>query len=234
LLFISGYFMRQQNTKLKVNLSEANKLNVALSDTIKQRYNEYNELVSEKKTLQTTIKKLESENITLNAEQKELLSRIKTLNKDKKVIAAALVETRIRLDSILNIDIIGVVEEKDSALMFSGKSKYINYGITVNNVKPLMNLTPTLQFDSLSLYNKQFIEFHWDKDKKNDYPISFSISNSNPYFTTSNIESYAIPELQKQEIDPSFWGKTKKWFKNNYDKPIYFTLGVGTAYILFK
>ena len=71
-----------------------------------------------------------------------------------------------------------------------------------------------MKFNKFELPNKQFVNFFWG-DKKKDYPISFSVSNSNDYFKTVNIDSYAIPQLQKDVVNPSAWGKITAWIKKS-------------------
>jgi hypothetical protein len=91
-----------------------------------------------------------------------------------------------------------------------------------------------LFIDSLNLYNKQFIEFHWLNERKDGYPVSFTVRNSNPYFKTYDIESYIIPEVQKSQLKPNIWQKTGNFYRKNR---VPFAVGVGAGiltYIILK
>ena len=74
-----------------------------------------------------------------------------------------------------------------------------NWEQNLGYYKTIPELRPLLTISNFKIPNKQFVEFHWEDDKTT--PIAFSVTNSNPLFITNNIESYAIPELIKEEID---------------------------------
>lgn len=231
LLFFISYCFQMKNKDLKHEMKESIKLRNALTDTITHYVNDIGEHVAEKKTLQASIAFFENENIILSNSQKNLFDRINKLENDKNIIAAALVESKIiikNLEDSLNVvyDVVG------DDIKFMGKNDHFRFGITVKNVKPLLNFTPKILFDSLYLYNEQFIDFQWDNDKKLNYPISFSISNSNPYFRVNNVESYAIPELDKNSVKPTNWIKFKNWAKNNWSNGLIFGVGVGFGYLM--
>ena len=102
----------------------------------------------------------------------------------------------------------------------------------VDNVEPYQNNIPTLTFEKFELNNTQFIEFHWKSEPKNGYPVSFSVSNSNKYFQTYDIESYTIPEIKKSELKPTFWQKLGKTLKSSSGDLIIFGAGLGTGLLI--
>jgi hypothetical protein len=97
---------------------------------------------------------------------------------------------------------------------------------------------PSLLFRHLEIPNEQFVDFHWKNEKKKGYPISFSISNSNKYIKTTNVESYAIPSLNKLNINPNGWQKFGNFMIKNGKTVIYIgiggAIGAGTVYLLMK
>ena len=216
------------------------KLKNALLDTITNYRNEKKEWVAEKLTIQITVKDLEKMNSQLTIYQKELLVRIKEVNKKNDIISAALILSQLKIDSLLlrGEPIIDTVNKK---IIFKGNynenKKEMNYSFTVGNAIPSSKLTkPTLTIDSLSFENKQFVSFQW-KDEKGK-PVSFSISNSNDFFKTVNIDSYAIPELNKDQIKPSFWQKVGNFFTGSGNTLLTFgaggIVGATTLYLLTK
>lgn len=230
LIFGISYLLMNMNKKHNFELDTANKLTIALTDTAIKYQNSYNEIVTEKKTLQTSVENLQSENIALSDSKRELMNRVEKLKKDKNVINAALIESRVRITNLY--DSLNLITTVDSnGIYFNGNSKYLNYNISVLNAVPRFGYKPKLRIDSLNLLNKQMIDFSWG-EKDEGYPVSFSVSNSNPYFETYNIESYAIPELNKKDIDPTAWGKIKKWMGNNWQNGLYFGAGAALMYIV--
>ena len=65
------------------------------------------------------------------------------------------------------------------------------------------------------------------------YPIGFSVTNTNPLFETVNIDSYAIPELQKTDLTPTNWNKFTNFFKTNGKYIVAFGIAVAGGSILF-
>lgn len=241
LLLIGGGMLKIQNNRIK-NLknkyqSEV-KLKNALIDSVDFYVNVYGEVVAEKLTLQTTIKELEKINENLTASQRELLARVKISDKENKVITAALIEAKVIIDSLMGSGWV-VVNPEDSTINFTDTTEFLLYDITIGNAfASTPKKDPTIMFNHFSIPNKQFIEFHWKDDKKEGYPIEFSVSNSNKYFKTYNINSYAIPELQKEVINPTGWQKVGQWFTKN-GKIVGFVaggvvIGAGGTYLLMK
>ena len=186
-------------------------------------------------TIQADNALLKSAKDQLTKDQKELLARVKDANKKNVLITAALIKTQIKLDSVLN----GTAVVDDSAktvTFYSNKADTnINYELKAVDVKRSdINKMPTLKFVKFEMSNTSFVKFQWDKKSRTDYPVSFSVSNSNKYFTTANIESYAIPELQKDLVKPSFWNKLGTGIKTSGKYGIGIGIGVGLGYLLFK
>lgn len=222
-IFGGGWKLFQNRVdKLENKLESEVKIKNALLDTITTYKNKQGELVSEKLTLQADLKYLKDMNGQLSASQRELLKRIESIEKTNTVIAAALIETNVKLDNIGAI----VGESDDSSLLFKKKTDDIDFIIRANYSKALNPIIkPTLVFEKFELYNKSLVEFHWkDDSKKEGYPIAFSVSNSNQYFKTANISSYAIPGLDKEIIDPTGWEKFVSWSKKS--KNFIITVGV--------
>lgn len=228
LLMIVGFsiYRIQQNkiNDLKDKYQTEVKLKNALIDSVGHYKNIYNEVVAEKLTIQESIKNLEKMYSQLNSSQKELIDRIKDVEKNGSIIAAALIQTNVEIGKLRPPTVV----VNDSSIVFSDSTKNLDYDIVIGHVKPInIGLTPTLTFNKFELKNKQFIEFHWKDDKKLGYPISFSISNSNDYFKTYDINSYAIPKLKKTDLDPNGWNKFINWGKRNGKTLMYIGIGAG-------
>jgi hypothetical protein len=218
------YFQRQRIISINDKYETHIALEKALHDSIRFYQNKEKEWVAEKLTIQESIKNLEKINDRLNSSQKELLSRIKEIEKNSSIIVAALIETNVKIDKLKPSTVI----VNDSNVVFIDSTENLKYNIEVGHVKPInIGITPTLTFNKFDLPNKQFIEFHWKNDKKLGYPIAFSVSNSNKYFKTVNIESYAIPNLKKKDVDPNGWNRFAKWMKEK--NKVILTLGIGVV-----
>jgi len=241
LMVFGGIVFNAQRNKIKEwkqkHLTEV-KLNKALNDSVSYYQNAWGEEVAEKLTIQATVKQLENRNDELTASQKELLARVKEAEEDNSIITAALIEARVLIDSLKGT---GPVSVTDTTVTFSSAdtAKHFQYEIKIGEVRPLNKLVePTILFKKLEFPNKQFVEFHWKDNKKEGYPIEFSVSNSNPYYKTYNINSYAIPELQKEVINPTGWQKVGIWFKRNGKIVGYVAggvvVGAGGTYLLMQ
>jgi len=218
------YFQRLKINKTNEKyLTEVNLKN-ALLDSIHYYQNKEKEWVAERLTIQVSIKNLEKINGQLSASQKELLVRIKEVQKKNDIIVAALIETNVKIGELKP----STVDIKDSSIIFGDSTKNLKYNIEIGHVKPInIGVMPTLTFNKFELPNSQFIEFHWKNDRKKGYPITFSVSNSNDYFKTTNIDSYAIPKLRKKDINPNAWDRFTKWTKSN--GKIILSVGIGAA-----
>jgi len=241
LLLVGGGIFKIQNNRIKEwkdkHQTEV-KLRNALIDSVDYYQNELGETVAEKLTLQTTVKNLETLNDELTASQQELLRRVKAADKENKVIAAALIEAEALIDSLMGDGWV-VVNPEDSTINFTDTTEFLLYDITIGNAfasSPTKD--PTILFNHFSMPNKLFVDFQWKEDKKEGFPITLSVSNSNPYYKTNDINSYIIPEIQKEVLNPTGWQKVGKWFVRN-GKIIGFVaggiaIGAGGTYILMQ
>lgn len=227
---------------LKEKLETEVKLKNALIDNVTYYQNKEKEWVAEKLVIQTSIKNLEQMNKQLTVSQKELLDRIKETNKKNDIIAAALIQTQVKIDSLLHKGQT-IIDTTGKKITFSDLhkdgNKEVRYSFTVGHVLPApSDATPTLFIDSLYFPNKQFVQFFWKNDKKNGYPVSFSVSNSNDYFKTVNIDSFTIPKISKEILNPNGWQKIENFFIRSGNSLIYIgiggIIGAGTAFYLLK
>lgn len=225
LLVLGLLFYINKVNKLEGKVESEIKLRTALLDTVTYHKNKFNEMVAEKLTLQTTIKELSKMNGQLTTDQKTLLVRVKQIEKENSLIAAALIRSKVKIDSLQKSNVF--INVKDSSLTFTPVDKTnIDYEIMVLHVSAYTKIKPELKFNKLEFSNVQIVDFHWKDNRKEGHPVSFSVSNSNPYFSTTNIESYAIPELTP-DIKPTFWQKLNKGI-GKVGKPVIF-IGVGAA-----
>lgn len=222
---IGGTWLTNRNKRLVEEVRTEVNLKNALQDSINYYQNKEGEWVAEKLTLQADVKTLEDENLNLTENQKELMSKVKNLQKDKDVIAAALVEQEAMIEELSQFATDVEIDTGSQAhtVHFVMDSDSLKYQINVSNVTVLPELKPKLTIANLRIPNKQFVEFHWEDGKTT--PVAFSVTNSNPLFITNNIDSYAIPELVKEEIDPTGWQKFKAWIKKNGERVGTFIVG---------
>lgn len=233
LILGAGYHFNKISEKNSKILEKEN-LSKALTDSVHHYKNKQGEWVAEKLTLQSSIKDLGDKNLTLTSNQKDLIKAVEAINKHNQVIDAAMIVMGIKLDSLKNY---GKVIETDSTEKFvsNPKDTTLNYEIVINNVKRFNpSIVPTLNFRKFEIPNKQTVEFHWKDNRKDGYPISFTVTNSNPYYKVYNIDSYAIPELKKTEIKPTLLDKIGKLSKTTGGKVVVFGLGVVAGAVLVK
>lgn len=209
-----GYHFRKVN-QLNQQLNEEVKLRNALIDTVRTYKNQAGELVSEKLTLQADISKLREMNESLTQSQRNLLTRIEQLNRDKRVITAALIEANAIIDSLLHTGST-TIDPENATIRFIDKQEHLEYDILVTNVVEADSTSKTNLFiRRLTLPNEMFIEFHWQLDRRANYPVAFSVTNTSPFHQINNVESYAIPQLQKEDLDQNTWNKITQWFEKN-------------------
>lgn len=227
LLLVGGGIFNLQRNKIKEwkqkHQTEVN-LNTALNAEMTVYQNKEQDWVAEKLSMQASLKQLFDRFNDLTASQKELVTRVKQLNKDNTVITAALIEANVKIDSLLvgqsdsSTVVVDTIEKKVNFNNIATADSTTNfiYDIDINHVLPAyVDVTPTMLFKNLDFPNKQLVVFEWKDDKKRGYPVSFSTTNSNPYYKTNDINSYAIPELYKKTLDPTGWQKVGYWFKKN-------------------
>jgi hypothetical protein len=229
LLFGLSHFNSIIGTKNN-EISQMTKLNEALVDSVDTYQDEEGRWVSNKRTLKGNLEDIQELLKTSNDEfakdKQKLLDDIGELEKDKRLINAALINAQFQIDSLS-----GVASEVDTVnnmITFQDDtSKYFKYKIRVAGVKPVDFELPKIFFDNVSLPNEQLITFQFDKNNRKDFPVSFTVVNSNPFYQINNIESYAIPTLQKEMLNPNKWEKFKLWFKTNWKIPAVGAIGYG-------
>jgi len=213
MLLGGGYFFKKNGDWKKQLAIEVNLKN-ALADSVEHYQNKEGEWVAEKLTLQIDISELEDDKLNLTQNQEQLVKRVKRLSKEKDVIVAALARQEALIDSLVNT--VAIVDTVNHTVAFEATTDSLEYKIKVLNIKPFELLSPILLIETLKIPNELFIEFHWE-DGKNK-PVAVSITNSNPLFKTNDIDSFAIPELQKDVVKPTGWKKIGNWFKDNGKK----------------
>jgi len=200
------------------------KLNNALKDEMKTYVDEKERVTNEKLTIQAELKDLKDKHEELSENQKKLLDEITNVKRDKELISAAYIKMQIELDNLKKEGIF----INDSTVVFEENSSDLKYKISVFNVYKVKeyNGVPTLSIEHFQIPNEQFISFQWDKSKRDGYPISFTVKNSSPYIKVYDIDSYSIPELQKEYLKPTFWNKTGNFFKGTGGRLLIFGGGV--------
>jgi hypothetical protein len=236
--FVIIHFKNLKIADLNDKYTTEVKLKDALLDSVKFYKNSRNEVVAEKLTIQETVKNLEKMYGQLSVDQKELIDRIKEMSKKNEVIAAALIKTDTKIDSLLAKD-----KSNGTNVTVDSTKKMFNinnlaahdtnfvYDIDVNDVlQAFPKIKPSLLFKKIEFPNKQFVEFHWKDDlKKKGYPIAFSISNSNKYIKVIGLESYAIPPLDKLKLNPTGWEKFGNFMIKNGKTVLYIGIGTGVG-----
>lgn len=200
-----------QVNDLRDDIESKERLTAALTDSVRTYKTKEGTWVSEKLTLQAKVDDLLDDKITLTEQQRKLLNKVEKLNKDKEVISAALVDAEFKIknltDSLQKVS----VNLNDSTVTFiNTQNKFLKYKFTAFNVIPTTETTlPHLRIDNLNVPFETTISFSWEKSKEFGvkYPVSFSIEYDNPYLQINNIDSYAIPELRKETVNPNFWQK---------------------------
>jgi hypothetical protein len=223
-----GYGWYNSNQKKSVEIEMRIKLENALADTIQTYQNQRGEWVSEKLTMQGNLDDVINLAEGLNKEKQELLKRVKEINKQKEVIAAALFSAESKIDSLLNIDVEII---NDSTLAFSDSTVQYNYNIVVGNVQQFKTNNPYLLINKFSVPTDFFVSFNWNKNKREFYPVSFTVTPTNQYVSISNIESYAIPEINPVELKSTGWIKIGNFFKERWQDIIIGGAGFAGGYI---
>ena len=211
------------------------KLQEAFRDSIRSYQFKNGLILQEKKSLQGKLKKLQSRQADLTTEQQSLLTTVRRLQKEQKkqklIFAAAQIQYKKLIDSI-NTQM-GVLQQQDSKnhqMVFTNANSdgHIEFEIETEHLLSNRN-HPKLYIKSLDFPNTQTVTFNFDKNQRKDYPISFSIINSNPYFKAHSIESYVIPNIEKKIVDPNASQKIKNWFKRNGNQLLVGALSFATG-----
>jgi len=241
LLLVVGFLLYKgqvRKDKFKAELQQEKNLSTALADSINTYSNRNGELVIEKRTLQTDLRRLEDGNFDLTQNQERLVDLVNEKEKENSVLAAAVAEGGILIDSLNSelgeLNVIAnnsnvTIDDAGSDVNFKNNSDVdFQFDITINNVKSIPSLEPQLNFNSINFPNTQEISFQWEDNRREGFPITFNISNSNRFYKTLNIDSYAIPELNKQDLKRSTFGKVWDFLKGNGK---YIAVG-GVGYLL--
>ena len=157
------------------------------------------------------------------------MDRVKEINKKYIVIATANVKLMVRIDSLQSV--VGVYNATTNEITYKNNTNDLSYNIIANNVIELKDKKSTLKFAEFTLPNTQKINFQWSKDSKLDHPVSFSVSNTNKYFMVYDIDSYIIPQVNKDIIKPNGWQKIGNFFTKTGGKVGIFGIGVGVGAI---
>lgn len=226
-----GVYSCNNMNKRKAELQEYKNLQTALNDSLDIYRNEYDELVAEKKSIQYDLKELETINTNLTVNQKRLIERINKSNKKNDIISAAYVELEISYNklkaSLGNYDGIG------QTITFIDSTKNIQYEFIVSNVRPAdTNKVTELNIKKLVIPNRQYIEFKWEDHKREGYPVSFQITNTNDLIRVIDADSYIIPEISKEEIKSNFWQKAKAWLKRSWAYTVIVPIAIAWGFFM--
>lgn len=240
IIIIAFFFVRNSISSLKFSLSDQIKLTEALTDSVRTYQTKEGNWASEKKTIQGDMDDLLNSNVTMSRDLSDLLNRVKRLNKEnkkqKEIFAAASIKYKSFIDSTNSVSsVVSIIDTTNNSLSFQdlNDSSSFRYNINILNVRPQGGL-PEIKFNYIDFPNEQFISFNFDKNKRKDYPISFTVTNTNKYYRVLNIESYAIPGIQKDMINPTIWIKFKKFIGGTGKYIIVGGAGATLGYLLAK
>lgn len=219
LLYFGYHYIRNNNIDSKYE--NEIKLNEALRDSVRYFKTELGEEVATKRSLVGTISELKKiNNDTVIAFIKDIERLKKELKKkDMELFAAGRIEYIPLIESsnkvIANVDRIDSINNMVSFIETDSEAHFI-YDLDVTGVRPYpVGIHPEITFNKIDFPNTQIVTFNFDKNKRKDYPISFSVVNTNPYYRVFNIESYTIEGLTKDNINPNGWKKAWNWIKMN-------------------
>ena len=200
----------------------------ALQEDVKYTKNKLDQEVASKTAIQGKLEDVLNSNIKLTQNQRELLGEVKRLQEDNTLISAALVETVTKLDSLRNT-LKPEVDTVENSIKFPILTDSISFNAFIGNVKPAIKLQDqTFLMTDLKIQNKQLIEFHWEsKTKYKQKPVTFSITNTNSMMKTIDVDSYVIPEVNKNALKPTGWQKFGGFFKDRKSELIVGTIMTG-------
>lgn len=242
LMLIGGGIYRIQHNKID-RLNDKYESEVKLKNALTASLNIYKDKednwVAEKLTIQGRLEDLLKDSARLTTSQRVLFKQVEEANKKNTVITAALIRANFVIDSLLHGGRVLVDTTNKTVEFIEENNPNIRYDFKAFGVLPFPeNTKPSLLIKNLTLPNEQFIKFQWDKDKRADYPISFSVTNTNKYVKVYDVNSYAIPDLNKNEIDPTGWEKFSSWMNRNQKHIKWFGGGVlvggGAGYLLTR
>lgn len=236
-LILSGYLLFTFQLNRYNNLNDKYDTEIllrnAMQDTIKTYENKYGEVVDEKLTLQGNLKRINELYDKLSDNQKKLVDRLNNSEKDRKILAAANVKLQFEIDSLKNIISVGVVDTLNKTITFKESYPEIKYEFVVSNVLPYnKNIKVEHKIVSLYIPNEQLIEFHYNnKQRRDNFPVSFSITNTNKYMKTYDIDSYIIPEIDVENMEKNIFRRTWDWYERQ-STLVKIGIGVGGGFII--
>ncbi len=233
LITFGGFYHFRKIGEKNDKITQEQNLTKALNDTIHTYVRKNGEVVSEKRTIQAELSELKDKNLVLTTNQERVLKLVEDINKKNQVIAAAVVEMGVKIKD-LTID--KPTTETDSTITFNAppSSDSLKFTALVGNVTKYKGREPYFKLQNFELPNIQKIDFHWKDNKKEGYPVSFSISNSNKYYKTYNIDSYIIPEIEEQKLKPTFWRKLGTFSSKTGGKIVLGVAGFAIGFIVAK
>ncbi|MFW6243131.1 MAG: hypothetical protein ACOC2W_03135 [bacterium] len=229
LMYIGFRHYNEKINDLNIDVRNKDNLAKALVDSIDHYVDVNGNLVSEKRTLQADIDDLSDKNLKLNRSQKKLIDHVNELKKEYDVLNSAYIETKTELNDLKNK--FGRYDTINKRVVFEDSTKFVDYRLFVSNVMPIKNKKPMLEFDKFDIYNKFNVDFVWG-DKDDNYPISVQVRNDNIFTKTTNVESFAIPNVRPDVVKPTKWQKFKKWMKNKSDLLMGVGIGFGAGALL--
>lgn len=228
LLLVGMGLLSQQQNNTEGKLREKVKLEQALRAEMEVSKDDLGNVTSEKLALQASVKDLNKIKDELTLEKQQLLGFVEKQDKQNKLLAAAIVQMGVEVKELRA----GVpVAITDSSAQFAVVTDTISYRAEIANVRIIPNIPPTLLIRDLKIPNQSQVSFQWG-EKKEGYPVSFKITNTNPLFKTYNIESYAIPELKKEVVRPNLGQRLGLTIKNG-KTPFVIGLSAGAVGVLF-
>ncbi len=201
LLLLVGFGAeRCQRQNLQTQWEENARLQGALQDSVRVTRLANGQLRHEKKTLQGTLSQVKAHNSQLNQQQKELLAQVAILSKKPKAQGGLIAAGSIAYETGIKKPLPSVpatATDTANVVDFTYQSDTLRYQARLRGVRIDSTSRPRLQLTDLQLPNVATVAFQWGT-KKEGYPVSFSVQNSNPLYRVSNVESYAIPELRPE------------------------------------
>jgi hypothetical protein len=219
MFFLLFQYHKGVQQKLEAKIAEQEMLTKAMHTQMVQIKNENGELVSTKISLQANMKEIQKNYEYLSKNQKKIVDR---MSKDKKAFAGAIADMEVVIDSLKATG----EAINDSTVAFIVNSDTISFNATVSGVTAL-KIDPELEISKMVIPNETTIVFNWG-EKKDGYPASVSLINSNPMFQVNNIDSYVIPEIKKEELKPTFFQKIGRGISTG-KTPFLLGVGVGAA-----
>lgn len=222
ILAVFFYIEKLEHSHAKEKIVERNKFLAVLNDSLHIIKTKNGDLEYSKKSLQNNIKFLQENINTLSDNQKTLVNEIKN---NKNIISAMQTKMEIALSNISNTHSTFV---NDTTIRFSDSTAFLSYNIEISGIKASSN--PDLTIKTLELPNKQTITFEWDNEKT--HPVKGTVTNTNPYIKINELDSFIIPEIEKEKIKPTTWQKFKTLTNKTTSKLALVGIGAAIGFVL--